>query len=324
MRSRLAEAPISLRVSVTDRCDLKCSYCVPASTAPKAAHEDVLSFEQILLFVSMLQRRFNLARVRLTGGEPLLRPGIENLVAGLAAAGVPDLALTTSGQQLADKATGLKEAGLDRVNISLDTLDPETFAAITGGASLSRTLAGIVAARQAGLAPVKLNAVVLRGRNDHEIPALIQFAIESGCQVRFLELMPIGEAAAGFEERFVPAAEIRSRINGHFSLTALAVDPLSTSRNFESRDSSGGSTRVGFISPYSEPFCGGCWRLRLTSTGTLIGCLARPEGLPLAPLLRNGAEPDCEALAEAVEQALRWKRRNREFAQPRQMVQIGG
>ncbi len=265
-----------------------------------------------------------MAQVRLTGGEPLLRPGMETLVTRLAAAGVPDVALTTSGQQLAGRAQRLKDAGLHRVNISLDTLDPVTFAAVTGGASLSRTLEGVAAALRAGLHPVKLNAVVLRGRNDHEIPGLIRFAMEHGCQMRFLELMPIGAAGAGFEERFVPAAEIRSRIDGRFSMTELPVDPRSTSRNFEARDGRGRSAVVGLISPYSEPFCSGCRRLRLTSVGLLFGCLARQEGIPLAPLLRNGSRQGCEALLEAVDQALRMKRENHQFSQPRQMLEIGG
>jgi cyclic pyranopterin phosphate synthase len=198
------------------------------------------------------------------------------------------------------------------------------FSEITRGGILSKTLAGVDAARKAGLEPIKLNMVVLRGQNDHEVADLGRFAMEHGCQMRFLELMPIGEAAAGFEERYVSTAEVRSRISSQFSLAELPFDPQSTCRSFEARDARGRSTLVGFISPYSEPFCGGCWRLRLTSTGLLIGCLARPAGIPLAPMLRDGADPDAEALYAAVEQALQMKRRNREFAQTRQMVEIGG
>ena len=246
--------------------------------------------------------------MRLTGGEPLLRAGLDRLVAMLAAAGAADLALTTNGQRLAEMAGPLKQAGLNRINISLDSLSPATFAAITRGGILEKTLAGIAAARRAGLDPVKLNMVVMRGENDHEVADLVRFAVEHGCQMRFLELMPIGVAAAGFEDRFVSSAEVLERLAGEFALTELPVDPRSTSRNFVAEDQSGRWTTIGFISPSSQPFCAGCRRLRLTAAGVLLGCLARPTGIPIAPLLRSGSELDAEALVAAVEQALGMKR----------------
>jgi cyclic pyranopterin phosphate synthase len=211
----------------------------------------------------------------------------------------------------------LRQAGLHRINISLDSLDPATFAAITRGGQLERTLDGIDAARRAGLDPVKLNTVVLRGENDHKAAALVRFAIEHGCQVRFLELMPIGVAAAGFVERFVPSAEVRERLSRDFTLTPLPVDPHATSRNFVADDGRGGRASVGFISPSSEPFCAGCRRLRLTATGLLIGCLARPGGISIV---------GCgdQALSAAVGQALGMKRRDATFLQPSAMVGIGG
>jgi cyclic pyranopterin phosphate synthase len=283
-----------------------------------------LSYEEITRFVSLLQDRCRLTGVRITGGEPLIRPEIVRLVAMLAEAGAPDLALTTSGQQLAALADVLKCAGLNRVNISLDSLDPRAFAAITRGGVLDKTLAGITAARRARLDPVKLNAVVLRGLNDREAPALVRFATSQGCQVRFLELMPIGVAADSFEDLFVPAAEVRSTLAGEFELSPLPVHPEDTSRNFMAVDGLGRRAVVGFISPSSEPFCGACARLRLTATGVLIGCLARDEGVPLAPLLRAGSAPDVEALDGAIQRALSMKRRDGAFAQPRAMVGIGG
>jgi cyclic pyranopterin phosphate synthase len=297
---------------------------MPADGVPGAVREEVLSYAEILRFVCELKARYGLSQVRLTGGEPLVRPAIDSLVAMLATAGVSDLALTTNGQQLAGLAGRLKQAGLSRINISLDTLSPETFAAVTRGGILSKTLAGIAAAQRAGLSPVKLNVVVMRGRNDSEVAGLVRFAIEHDCQIRFLELMPIGVAAAGFEERFVSTAEVRERLAEEFALAALPVDPHDTSRNFVARDGRGRSAIVGFISPYSEPFCAGCWRLRLTATGALIGCLARSERIPLATLLRGGRRMDGEAIAAAVEQALSIKRRNGEFIQPQAMVGIGG
>jgi cyclic pyranopterin phosphate synthase len=283
----------------------------------------VLSYEEILAFVRELAARYPLDHVRLTGGEPLVRPQIERLVAMLAGAGVSDIALTTNGQQLAGLAERLKQSGLGRVNVSLATLDPETFAAITRGGVLQKTLDGIAAAQRAGLRPVKLNMVVVRGRNDHEVVDLARFALEHECQMRFLELMPVGVAAAGFEDRFVSTAEVRERLSRHFTLSALPVDPHGTSRDVVAADAHGRSTVVGFISPYSEPFCAGCRRLRLTSSGVLMGCLARAEGIPLAPFLRSGAA-NSDAIAVAVEHAFGTKRRNGEFIQPRAMAGIGG
>ena len=316
--------PLSLRVSVTNHCSLRCTYCMPANGVPTSAREEVLSYKEILRFVCELKVRFGLSHVRITGGEPLVRPEIDRFVAMLAAVGVSDLALTTNGQQLAGLAGRLKRAGLSRINISLDTLSPETFAAITRGGSLEKTLAGIAAAQEAGLRPVKLNVVVMRGRNEDEVRGLVRFAIENDYQIRFLELMPIGVAAAEFEDRFVSSAEVRERLSREFTLTALPVEPHGTSRNFLANDRHGRSAIIGFISPYSEPFCAGCWRLRLTATGVLMGCLARSEGIPLAPLLRGDRDMDGEALAAAVEQALGMKRRNSEFIQPQAMVGIGG
>jgi len=321
---QIARPPLSLRISVTDRCSLRCTYCTPPGGVPKTAGERVLTYPEILVIVRELAARFGLAQVRLTGGEPLLRPDIDKLIAMLAAEGLPDLALTTNGQQLAGVAARLKQAGLTRVNISLDALDPGNFAAITRGGILNKTVAGIAAAHQAGLRPVKLNVVVMRGRNDGELAGLVRFAIQHDCQVRFLELMPIGVAAAWFDDRFVSSSEVRDRLSAEFTLTALPVDPHSTSRSYMARDRHGRSAIVGFVSPYSEPFCVGCWRLRLTAAGVLIGCLARSGRIPLAPLLRGGRSLDSEALAAAVEKALNMKRRNGEFVQPQAMVGIGG
>jgi cyclic pyranopterin phosphate synthase len=296
---------------------------MPATGAPKAACAETLSFEEMVHFVCVLKERYKAVQVRLTGGEPLLRPKIEKLVSRLEALGVSDLALTTNGQQLAGLAGLLRQAGLQRINISLDSLDPEKFAAVTRGGILSKTLAGIAAAGRAGLHPIKLNTVVMRGRNDQEVAGLVRFAMDHGCQVRFLELMPIGVASDGFEERFVSSAEVRERLGREFTLKALPVDPHDTSRNFAAEDDRGQTAIVGFISPYSEPFCAGCWRLRLTAAGVLIGCLARSGGIPLASLLR-ASKPDVDALGEAVEEALSMKRQNGEFIQPRAMVGIGG
>ncbi|MDR2674642.1 MAG: radical SAM protein, partial [Opitutaceae bacterium] len=228
-----------------------------------------------------------------------------------AALGIPELALTTNGQLLAARAAALRRAGVRRVNVSLDSLRPDVFAALSRGGVLARTLAGIRAARDAGLGPVKLNTVVLRGRNDTEPPALLRFALRAGCHIRFLELMPVGEAAKNFEREFVPAAEIRSRLDALPGLawTALPWSPAETSRDWLVRDEDGRETVCGFIAPTSRPFCAGCARLRLTSDGRLHGCLARPGAHDLTPLLapsgRAGARRRlAEILASAFAQKL--------------------
>ncbi len=320
----IARSPLQLRISVTDRCSLRCEYCAPENGSAKVAREEVLSYEEITRFVTALQAQYGVTQVRLTGGEPLLRAGLDRLVALLAAAGAADRALTTNGQRLAGMAGPLRQAGLNRINISLDSLIPATFAAITRGGILENTLAGIAAAQRAGLDPVKLNMVVMRGENDHEVADLVRFAAGHGCQMRFLELMPLGVAAAGFRDRFVSSAEVLDRLAREFALTALPIDPRSTSRNFVAEDRSGRWTTIGFISPSSRPFCAGCRRLRLTATGVVLGCLARPTGIPIAPLLRSRSEPDAEALVAAVEKALGMKRLDSQFVQPQAMVGIGG
>jgi cyclic pyranopterin phosphate synthase len=316
--------PVSLRISVTDRCSLRCLYCAPSGRAAKYRGEKMLTFEEIAEFARLVAARYGLTKIRITGGEPLIRPGIEDLVRMLANAGAPVLALTTDGQRLAAMAELLKQAGLHRVNISLDSLQPAAYAAITGGGVLAKTLEGIEEARRAGLDPIKLNMVVLRGMNQQEPPGLVRFAMEHGCQARFLELMPIGEAASRFDSLFVPSSEVRAKLESEFRLTAREMAFQNTSRDFVAEDRDGRKAVVGFISPSSEPFCGGCRRLRLTSTGTLIGCLARDEAIPLAPLLRQAGGQDTEGLVAALERALATKRQDGRFEQPRRMVGIGG
>lgn len=319
-----APLPLSLRVSVTDRCDLRCAYCMPEEGRPLSPRSEILSYEDIAQFVRAVRAAYGVFHVRITGGEPLVRPQLENLIGMLAAEGIRDVALTTNGQLLAQKADALKRAGLGRVNISLDSLRPDVFARITRGGVLQRTLDGIEAALAAGLRPVKLNTVVLRGINDQEAPDLVRFAIGHGCQIRFLELMPIGEAAASFDRLFVSSADTRASLRGRFQLEPLPIDSSSTSRDYRIQDLAGRMTIAGFISPTTEPFCAGCRRLRLTAKGSLIGCLARPQAIPVADLLRNGATRDPGLILAAVEAALGLKRRNSEFAQPLEMVQIGG
>ncbi len=316
--------PVSLRVSVTDRCDLRCIYCLPPGGATLAAHDDVLRLEEIVEFVGIIQRRFGLTKVHLTGGEPLVRRGIVDLVRMLADAGAPDLAMTTNGLSLREMALPLRQAGLGRINVSLDSLQAETYRALTRGGDLGRVLDGIAAAGLVGFEPVKFNTVVLRGINDREVVPIAQFGIERGCAVRFLELMPIGVAQAGYKDRFVSSAEVRAQVASAFELRALPPVPGGSSRNYRAIDADGRQGVVGFISPCTEPFCAGCRRLRLTATGRLLGCLAQAEGPQVRRLLPARTPEDEAHLAEAVEQALRLKRNARRFDEQRLMGRVGG
>jgi len=318
--AELNKQPLTVRISVTDRCQLRCQYCMPAEGVPSCAHQDILSFEEIATFVEQLQPSFAIGKVRLTGGEPLVREGIVNLVAMLSDLGIPDLAMTTNGQRLGDMAGDLRSAGLHRVNISLDSRNPKTYQTITRRASIGKAVAGIEAALRANLHPVKLNMVVMRGINDHEVCDVLSFALDRGCELRFLELMPIGYGAALFERHFVPARSVLQMLASQFEFEPLSGPRGSSSRRYRVRRLDGPEGVVGFISSCSDRFCSDCTRLRLTADGRLMGCLAREAGLNIRPLLRNN-DP---SLTAAVRQALQCKRSDLHFEQPAAMVAIGG
>jgi len=295
---------------------------MPEDGVQLETHDHILAFEDILRFVRVVKSRFGLAKVRLTGGDPLVRRGIVDLVRALADEGVGALALTTNALGLADMAKPLRDAGLQRVNVSVDSLDPDTFARLTRGGDVAPVLAGIQAAVAAGLAPVKLNTVVIRGWNDAEAVDLARWAFEQGCTMRFLELMPIGCAQPLFRERFVPAHEVRARIAEHFRLTPLPCDPCQSSRDFAASNDAGLTGAVGFIASETQPFCDNCNRLRLTSTGRLISCLAHGGGQVIRDLLRDpGAEED---IAQAIEAALEGKGSRTSFDTEHAMRSVGG
>jgi len=281
----------SLRISVTDRCQLRCGYCLPPEGVALRPHADIMRYEEIADVVRILSRLTPLTKVRLTGGEPLVRSGIEHLVTLLADLHIPDLALTTNGQLLAEFAGPLKSAGLARVNVSLNSINAKTYRELSRGGVLERTLEGIGAALRCGLAPLKLNMVVLRGVNDSEILDMVDFAAERGVEIRFLELMPIGVARHHYRQRFFSSADVRSAIQTRYHLAPISREPGSTCRSFLVGNGGGALGRVGFISACSEPFCHDCNRLRLTSDGRIIGCLASDDvGVPVRTLLSSGAE----------------------------------
>jgi len=316
--------PISLRLSITDRCQLHCLYCAPPNGVEEPSLSEILDFEEIIRFVRMVKRCFGVSKVHITGGEPLLRPGVTDFVAMVAREKIADLALTTNGQLLGTMATDLKRAGLHRVNISLDSLNAATFRWLTRGGELRHTLAGIEAALHCGLAPVKLNVTVLRNVNSYELVDIARFGLERGCQVRFLELMPIGPAAERFGDLFVPSAEVLTNLGEAFDLKPAPPPSSKSSWNYLARDRRGRKGIIGFISSQTAPFCHDCRRLRLTATGQLIGCLARGEGPNIRPFLRDGDSCDREPLVEAIHNTLRLKRNAGRFSTRELMARVGG
>lgn len=281
-----------LRVSVTDRCNFRCFYCLPhgspEETAPKEA---LLTYEEIERAVEVFAA-LGVEKVRLTGGEPMLRRDIETLVAKLArVAGVKDLALTTNGFNLAERAAGLKAAGLDRVTVSLDSLRRAAFTEMTGVDMLARVLEGIRAAQRVGLNPVKVNAVVVRGHNDEEVADFAAFAREHAVGVRFIEYMPLDSGHDWSRERVVSGAEIRQAINERFPMVARRVERGSeTATRYRFADGAPGE--VGIIAPVTEPFCGACSRVRLTADGQIRTCLFSKVEHSLRDVLRSGATPE--------------------------------
>ncbi len=310
-----------LRLSVTDRCNYRCSYCRPrACGAGRAGRGELLSFEETERLTRLFAEN-GVRKVRLTGGEPLVRRDLIALAARIAALpGIEDLSLSTNGQLLEPLARPLRDAGVQRVNVSLDSLDPATFARITGGGDLARVLRGIEAARDAGMSPVKLNAVVLRGVNDHEIESLADYALARGAQMRYIEIMPVGAAGRDSMRHYYPADRILERINAHFGsdlvpqMNATGAGPARCYRV------AGGRGSVGVISAVSQHFCDACNRVRLTARGELVLCLGRDNNMSLRDDLRRGA--DDEALKQLIVQAISRKPARHDFASGQRVVPL--
>ena len=315
---------VSLRISITDRCEMRCVYCMGSEGVEKFTHQDILSFAEIIRFVQILKSRFGLSGVRITGGEPLVRHGVVELVRMLADEGLSELALTTNGQQLAAMAGELKRAGLERVNISLDSLNADTYRRLTRGGELQRTLEGLAAALDNSLKPVKLNTVVLKGINSDEIVNIARLGIEHGCEVRFLELMPIGPAAERLGEWFVSSEDVLAKLGEAFEIQSVGRQAGSSSRKYLLKDEQGRQGSMGLISSATNPFCSDCGRLRLSSTGKLMGCLARPEGAKIRPLLRDAGSGCEQSLVKAISEVLSIKGKKRIFGRTDSMVRIGG
>jgi GTP 3',8-cyclase len=279
-----------LRVSLTDRCNFRCFYCLPHGEPPIAPKEQMLSYEEIEyvceLFVSL-----GIEKIRLTGGEPMMRRDIETIIEKLAKLkpkGLHDLALTTNGYFLPDRAQGLKDAGLDRITISVDSLKREVFKKMTGVDVLDRVLAGIAAAKRAGLQPIKINAVIVRSHNEDEVADFAAFAREHAVKMRFIEFMPLDSGHDWSREMVVSGREIRERIDERFPLIPVDVARGSeTSSRYRFADGAPGE--IGIIAPVTEPFCGACSRIRLTADGQIRTCLFSTVEHSLRDVVRTGA-----------------------------------
>jgi GTP 3',8-cyclase len=330
---RFGRVATDLRVSLTDRCNLRCSYCMPEEGLLWLPKDTLLTDAEVVRLVDIATRLLGVTEIRFTGGEPLLRPGLVKIVAETAALTPrPKMSVTTNGIGLSRLANALAEAGLDRVNVSLDTLQPQRFEALARRRRLEEVLEGVAAADAAGLRPVKLNAVLMRGINDDEAVDLLTFALSHGYELRFIEQMPLDAQHAWRREDMVPGEEILAQLRSAFTLlpdpTERGAAPAETWLVEGYEASGGGPAKVGVIASVTQPFCGACDRTRLTADGQVRNCLFSEEETDLRGLLRGGASD--EELADAWRGAM-WAKRaghgidNPKFLQPsRPMSAIGG
>jgi GTP 3',8-cyclase len=289
-----------LRISLTDRCNLRCVYCMPAHGMKFMPRDELLTTDELLLVVRACARA-GFRKIRLTGGEPSLRGDLVELVAAIKATpGIEELSMTTNGLRLARSARALKDAGLDRVNISIDSLDAQKFRQITRGGRLEDVWAAIAACDEVGLAPLKLNAVVVRGLNDDEVAEMAALTVERPLELRFIEVMPLTGVAGVAQEGVISSAELIARIEARFGpLVPLGQAASDPARRYRIQ---GGRGKIGFISSVSDPFCSTCNRMRLTSDGKLHLCLLRDDELDLREAIRGGAS--VEELEQLVRQAV--------------------
>jgi cyclic pyranopterin phosphate synthase len=330
---RYGRVATDLRVSLTDRCNLRCSYCMPPEGLPWLPGEQVLTDDEVVRLVRIAVRRLGVREVRFTGGEPLLRPGLVGIVAAVAAlVPRPTLSVTTNGIGLDRLAVPLRDAGLDRVNVSLDTLDEARFHRLAYRRRLPDVLAGLSAAAAAGLTPVKINSVLLRDINGDEAVPLLRFALDHGYELRFIEQMPLDAQHGWDRNRMVTAEEILATLHGGFTLLPDPAErgaaPAETWLVDGFADAAGRPARVGIIGSVTRPFCGDCDRTRLTADGQVRACLFATEESDLRGALRGGADDD--EIARRWQVAMWGKRAGHgiddpTFLQPaRPMSAIGG
>jgi len=306
-----------LRLSVTDRCDLRCSYCIPKGFKDFQEPAEWLTFDEIERVIRAFAE-LGTRRVRITGGEPLVRDNLPDLVSRLAQVpGIDDLSLSTNATRLNKQAVALKQAGITRINVSLDSLDAERFKKLTGG-KLEKVIAGLMAAREAGFVPIKINMVVLRGENDHEVEDMVEFCIENDFTLRLIETMPMGCTGQQATEQFVDLHEIQARLAKRYKLLPGKMSGGGPARYVQI---AGTDLRIGFITPISQHFCETCNRVRLSTDGTLYMCLGQEAVYPLRDYLRQGCSD--EELKQHIRHAIDMKPERHEFReQPEKLVRF--
>ena len=314
-----------LRISVTDRCNFRCIYCRSADPENYQQHDKILSWMELerlgKVFYSL-----GIRKVRITGGEPLVRPGVEDFIARMSEAGFPDLSMTTNGHLLSERCDLLIAAGLKRINISLDSLHAAKFEKITRTKTFSSVMAGIDSAQRSSLGPAKINAVLVRGFNDDEVESFAEFARQRGVIMRFIEFMPLDADRHWSRELMVPAAEIYRRIHARWPLVEIPHEPSETARKYRFADGAPGE--IGLIAPVTQPFCGNCSRIRLTADGKLRTCLFSKDDHDLRDMLREDASDD--DLSIYIRSVINEKEAGHRINQPdfvwpsRTMVFIGG
>lgn len=318
-----------VRVSVTDKCNYRCGYCMPEQGVhPEGEHTEYLSYDELARIIKAFVN-LGVTKVRITGGEPLVRKNLPTLIAQINQfEGLQDIALSTNAHHLAREALALKEAGITRANISIDSLKPERFKNITRGGDLAKVLAGVDRALEVGMTPIKFNMVVMKGTNDDEIEAMVDYGLEKGVEVRFIETMPIGPAGVSMMNQHYPAEKILARVRAHVGQDLIPSQGKThdgPSRNFLI---AGTQTRIGVISAVSQHFCETCNRVRLTARGVLALCLGQEDSVDLRTPLRAGISD--EALQQLIVDAMLKKPEKHFFNENvhniefRQMVSLGG
>ncbi len=274
-----------MRISVTDRCNLRCVYCMPSEGIKPLRHKDILRYEEIVRVVT-IAAKLGVNKIRITGGEPLVRKNLSFLIAAIHnIEGIEDISLTTNGLLLRKHVRELVSAGLNRVNVSLDSFSPAKYREITGGGDINNVLEGIHEARQAGLSPVKINMVPIRGVNDDEIEVFAKLTMKTPLHVRFIEFMPIGASATWSEEKYISSEEIKRRVSSVAPMHPVKLRRSGPARYYRFEHAPG---VVGFISPITHHFCRSCNRLRLTSEGKLRPCLFSETEIDLKSAIRGG------------------------------------
>ena len=306
-----------LRLSVTDRCDLRCNYCMPEGFKDFETPDDWLSFDEIERVIRVFGE-LGTKRIRITGGEPLVRKNLAELASRLSSLpGIEDLSLSSNATRLQKQAAPLKQAGISRINVSLDTLRADRFKEITGG-KLEKVLKGLMAAKEAGFQPVKINMVIMRGVNDDEIEDMVQFCIEHDFTLRFIETMPMGDTGRNASLQYIPLNEIHARLAKKYTLIQTKMNGGGPARYVRIE---GTELRIGFITPMSQHFCDTCNRVRLSVDGTLYLCLGQEASYPLRELLRAGITD--EELKQHIQKAIDLKPEKHEFSdKPEKLVRF--